>query len=375
MDSSIKSVKPKKRSKVKRIPPFLLPKGEGIEFIERLKYLSATINQFEWNENNINNKTKKYLPRNGFHLLFWSAIIIDERIKSLIDEIFANNIIYFCDNEFESLFGMSVDSNASITVDQLMANYFLLFSLPAKSHTQYLHEWTKRRLDSWAATLHKQNLCFDSHQELFVETKRRFYVYKELVPALTRFVLNSYETHNRELALTQNPMREMFRQIKIAISYSGLQVFYMSWTFIDFNRKALDLQSVKDDINRITEARNTIVAKYGENILPFARLLNYPEVNQLNRCHYPDLAVCAKYVFSQERTSLANFKFRKIKTKIPVEELERSAATLKPFVFKAFTEEEKAIFFSLGLFPDSETFNALTTFTNPYNNLDFVVNP
>ena len=171
---------------------------------------------------------------------------------------------------------------------------------------------------------------FDSHPELFLETKRRFYVYKHLVPALTLYAIDSSNKR-------KDIMRNLFTQIVLVMSYSGLEAYRLAFRYIDCNgvTEVFNLQTIKEDIQRITSARNVIIEKYGEHVLPFARLLNFPEVEGLDRRHYPDLAFCGHYSVIKgcktvPNSSWSHFTFRKIQTKTPIDELKRLSDKLLP---------------------------------------------
>ena len=150
---------------VKGLPPLVLPLSENNdllspEFQRRLKYFTASSNAFKWNQTNITSKTKKFLARNGFNSLFWSAMIVDTSIIPFVLDLFKDNIKYISDEEFESTFGISLNTSADISPKQLLANYFLLFAIPAKSHNQYLQEWVKRRLQ----TFYRMSSRFDNSE-------------------------------------------------------------------------------------------------------------------------------------------------------------------------------------------------------------------
>ena len=107
------------KSKVKRRPPLVLPNTDNFysdEFKTRLKYFTATSNAYKWDETNTNSNTKKFLARNGFNQLFWSAILIDDSFMALVLKLFVDNIKLISDDEFELTFGHPLNTVISFCI-------------------------------------------------------------------------------------------------------------------------------------------------------------------------------------------------------------------------------------------------------------------
>ena len=350
------------KPKAKRLPPIVLPIFEFNQPNENSKRLMSFIgscHRHKWEKTNINPKTKKYLARSGFHQFFWSAILIDSSILDELKIILGENIIRISDEQFEATFGIPLDPCAEVNSRQLVLNCYLFFTVWAKSDTNLSHgqDWPRKRIEALYRT-HGiyDHEPIDSHPELFIETRRRFRAYKDLIPALTRYVIKRSDGQiDNKNGDNDRFVNSLFVQIKLLLSHSGLQVFKLSWLYYQsskpiesdspYHYKAFELEAVKEDVNRLKANRQIIIDKYGEDMLPFARLLAYPEAEGLDQRHYPDLAFCARHNCTKEKRPnefVKNISFRKIPTKTHISDLKRLAEAKNDNYFSFLFHEESA---------------------------------